>query len=63
MNDLRIKEGPVEISFESSNSKQKVTFIVDFGETDLLPTEAADVFKSIVQVLREELGVSLSTFQ
>ena len=63
MNDLRIKEGPVEISFEPSNSKQKVTFVVDFGKTDLLPTEAAAVFTSIVQVLREGLGTSLSKYQ
>ena len=63
MGDIRIKEGPVEINFEDSNKKQKVTFVVDFGETDLLPTEAAAVFKSVVQVLREGLGVSLPKCQ
>ena len=63
MNDLRIKEGPIEISFEPSNGKQKVTSVVDFEETDLPPTKAADVVKSVVQVLREGLGVSLSECQ
>ena len=60
MGDIRIKEGPVEINFEDSNKKQKVTFVVDFGKTDLTATEAAAVFTSVVQVLREGLGTSLS---
>lgn len=63
MPDLKIEEGPVTISFEDSNRKQKITFVVDFGETDLTPTEAATIFKSVVQVLREGLGVSLSKCQ
>ena len=63
MQDFKIEEGPVAISFEDSNRKQKITFVVDFGETDLTPTEAAGVFKSVVQILREGLGVSLSKCQ
>ena len=58
-----IKEGAVVIEFEDSNGKQKVTFSIDFGETDLSPSEAADMFKQIVEVLRSELGVTLSKCQ
>ena len=55
-----IEEGPVTIEFERSKGKQKVTFVVDFGETDLSPHKAATVFKEIVGILRSGLDVSLS---
>ncbi len=55
-----IKEGAVEIWFEDSKGKQKITFVVDFGETNLSPTAAATVFKQIVGILRLGLGVALS---
>ena len=32
-----IEEGPVWIEFEMSKGKQRVTFAIDFGETDLSP--------------------------
>ncbi|MBA7663642.1 hypothetical protein ES703_71687 [subsurface metagenome] len=32
-----IEEGPVRIEFERSKGKQRVTFVIDFGETDLSP--------------------------
>lgn len=55
-----IVDGPVEISFADSNGKQKVTFVIDFGEIEMSPYEAAKVFKEIVQVLRLGLGIELS---
>lgn len=55
-----IIEGPVEITFADSKGKQKVTLSIDFGKTDLSPTEAADVFKAIVSILRFNLNVELS---
>jgi len=56
-----IEEGPVEIQFvQSKNNKVKFIITVDFGETDLPPEKASDVFKSIVADLRLGLGVSLS---
>lgn len=55
-----IVEGPVRIEFERSQGKQKVTFVVNFGETDLDPHKAATVIKKIVGILRLGLGVSLS---
>jgi len=55
-----IKEGPVEIRFERSRGKIRVTYIIDFGETDLDPHKAATVLKEIVGILRLGLGVSLS---
>ena len=54
-----IKEGPVEIKFADLGEEMEVSFIVTFNKVDA-PNEAAKVFKSIVQVLRRELGVSLS---
>lgn len=58
-----IKEGPVEIKFEDLGEKLEVSFIVTFDKTDKFPGEAANVFKSIVQVLRTELDLSLSECQ
>lgn len=58
-----IKEGPVEIKFEDLGEKLEVAFIVTFDKTDLFPGEAASVFKSIIQVLRTELDLSLSECQ
>lgn len=55
-----IKEGPVEIKFEDLGEKLKVFFIITFNKDDMLPGKAAGAFKSIVQVLRTELDVSLS---
>lgn len=55
-----IIEGPVEIHYEDSGGKQKVTFVIDFGETDLSPDEAVNVHKAIVTILRKKLGVCLS---
>ena len=55
-----IKEGPVEIRFDRSDRKVRVTYIVDFAQTDLSPGAAANVQKAIVAVLRTGLGVSLS---
>ena len=55
-----IEEGPVRIEFERSKGKQKVTFAIDFGDTDLDPHKAAIVLKEIVGILRLGLGVSLS---
>jgi len=58
-----IIDGPVEISFADSSGKQKVTLVVDFGETDLPPSEAAKIFKEIVQILRLGLNIELSRCQ
>jgi len=58
-----IKEGPVEIKFEDLGEKLKVFFIITFNKDDAFPGEAATVFKSIIQVLRRELNVSLSECQ
>ena len=55
-----IKEGAVEIRFDRSDGKIRVTYIVDFAKTDLSPGAAANVQKAIVTVLRKGLGVSLS---
>jgi len=55
-----IKEGPVEIRFDRSDGKIRVTYTVDFAQTDLSPGAAANVQKAIVTVLRKGLGVSLS---
>lgn len=55
-----IKEGAVEIRFADSEGKQRITFIIDFGKTDLSPNEAGDIFKSIVAILRTGLDVELS---
>ena len=55
-----IKEGAVEIRFDRSNGKIRVTYTVDFAQTHLSPGAAANVQKAIVAVLRKELGVSLS---
>lgn len=55
-----IIEGPVEISYEGSGGKQKVTFTIDFDKTDLSPGKAADLHKAIVAILRSGLDVELS---
>jgi len=55
-----IKEGPLEIKFEDLGEEMKVAFIITFNKADKFPGEAASVFKSIVQVLRRELDLSLS---
>ena len=55
-----IIEGPVEIAFADSKGKQKVTFTIDFGKTDLSSREAAGIFKAIVSILRSKLGIKLS---
>ncbi len=55
-----IKEGAVEIRFHRSDGKIRVSYSVDFAETDLSPSAAANVQKAIVAVLRKGLGVSLS---
>lgn len=55
-----IKEGAVEIRFDESDGKVRVTYTVDFAQTDLSPSAAANVQKAIVTVLRKGLGVSLA---
>lgn len=55
-----IEEGPVRIEFERSKGRQKVTFVIDFGETDIDPHKAGTVVNEIVGILRLGLGVSLS---
>ena len=55
-----IIEGPVEIRFEKSGRMVKAVYTVDFGKTKLSPTEAANIQKAIVAVLRTGLGVKLS---
>lgn len=58
-----IKEGSVAIKFADLGEEMEVSFIFTFSKVDAFPGEAANVFKSIVQVLRRELGVSLSECQ
>lgn len=56
-----IKEGPVEIRFkESTKDRVKVTFIIDYGKTNLSPHEASSLMTSIVNILRATLKVKLS---
>ena len=55
-----IIEGPVEICFEKSDGKVKAVYTIDFAKTDLSSTEAANIQKAIVAVLRTGLGVKLS---
>lgn len=56
-----IEEGPVEIQFTpSKNDRVKIIITVDFGETDLSSTKAANLFKSIIAELRVGLGIELS---
>jgi len=58
-----IIEGPVEIRFATSKGKQKVTFIIDFGKSDVSPSEAGNIVRVIVANLRMGLGVRLSKFK
>lgn len=58
-----IEEGPVRIEFERSKGKQKVTLVVDSGETDLDPHKAGTMIREIIGILRLGLGVSLSEFK
>lgn len=55
-----IIEGPVEIRFEESGGKVKAVYTIDFAKADLSATEAANIQKAIVAVLRTGLGVELS---
>jgi len=57
-----VKEGPVEIRFADSKGKQKVTFVIDFGKTDLSPTEASSIFKEIIAILKYKLDLKLPKF-
>ena len=61
-----IKEGAVEISWEFSEvqvDKIKAIISIDFGMTDLSSSEAADVQRAIVNVLRVGLKVQLGKFK
>lgn len=55
-------EGPVEISYEDSNGKQKVTIVMDFGVTKIRPSVAAKLMLDIVRLLRQQLSVGLDMF-
>ena len=57
------KEGPVEISFEPSAGKQKVTVTIDFGKMKISAGSAALVMTDMVRFLREKLGVKLPIFK
>ena len=57
------KEGPIEISYEPSKGKQKVTVVIDFGETEENPHTAASIMLDIVHILRMWLGVRLSMYK
>lgn len=58
-----LKEGPIEISYESSNGKQKTTIIIDFGETEMDSSLAAQLMLDIVRLLRRQLDVELSMYK
>lgn len=57
------KEGPVEISYEPSKEKQKVTIVIDFGETEIDALPAGQLMLDIVQLLRRQLNVKLSMYR
>lgn len=57
------KEGPVEISYEPSKGKQKTTIVIDFGETKMDASPAAQLILDIVRVLRRQLNVELSMYK
>ena len=56
------KEGPVEISYEPSKGKQKVTVVVDFGKTGMDSSPAAQLMLDIVRLLRRQLNIELSMY-
>ena len=60
---MRFKEGCVTIEINPSNGKQCVTYVIDFGKTDIDPSKAATLIKKITIILREGLNLSLSEFQ
>lgn len=57
------KEGPVKISYEPSKRKQKMTIVIDFGETTENPHTAAAIAVDIVRLLRMRLNVRLPMFK
>lgn len=59
---MEFEEGCVKITFDLSGGKQCVTYIIDFGKTDLDPHEAAAIIKKITAILRDGLGLSLKKF-
>ena len=57
------KEGPVEISFEKSDGRVRVTYAIDFAKTRLSGEQAGKIQRAVVALLRVALGVSLSDFK
>lgn len=60
-----IEEGAVKFRWIQSTTKpDKVKSIIelDFGKTDMTPSQAANVQRSIVCICRTAFGVSLSRF-
>ncbi len=61
-----IEEGAVKIHWRQSiTDPRKVVsiFEIDFGRTKLNPTEAANIGKAVVVLLRASLGATLSQFR
>lgn len=61
-----VEEGAVKISWIPSTIKPdrvKAILEIDFGKTDMSPTQAGAVQRSLIDILRLALGIRLSIFK